>query len=187
MAHDRKIRSGFERLLHWLNAAAILTLIFSGWEVFNAAPFYPISFPDWITLGTDLTTGLLWHFAAMWLFLVSLGGFLIRRLILKKGVPLTPISPSGFVNDLRAAAKGNLGHDFTVYNQVQRLLYLGVVVIMIIAFLSGLALWKPVQFSFIGDTLGGYEWVRRWHFWAMASFSSFTLPWLFWHPKQSQG
>lgn len=171
----RGVRSGAERLLHWTAAAATLVLIASGWEIYNAAPFWPLTFPGWATLGGDLTAALLWHFAAMWAFAAALLLTLLRRFVLRRGVPLTPVRPSGVVRDLRDALTGRLGHDLAAYNHVQRLLYLGVLALMALVLLSGLALWKPVQLAPLTEALGGYEAARRWHFLAMAGIASFVV------------
>ena len=55
------------RITHWINAVAMLVMIGSGWEIYNASPLFPFTFPHAITLGGWLAGALLWHFAAMWL------------------------------------------------------------------------------------------------------------------------
>src|SRR5262245_31280490 len=59
------------RLAHWLNAAAIVVMVGSGWEIYNASPLFPFTFPTGITLGGWLAGALLWHFAAMWLLVAN--------------------------------------------------------------------------------------------------------------------
>lgn len=171
----RHLRSGPERLLHWLNAAAILILIGSGWEIFRADPFYPVAIPPAVTLGDDLTAALRLHFAAMWLCAVATVALLLRRLLPERAVRLWPISPRGILRDATAALRGRLGHDLTAYNHIQRGLYVGVFVLIVAAILSGLALWKPVQLALLADAIGGYEAARRVHFWTMAAITAFVL------------
>src|SRR5439155_18373775 len=59
------------RITHWINALAILIMIGSGWQIYNASPLFAFTFPNGITLGGWLAGGLLWHFAAMWLLIAN--------------------------------------------------------------------------------------------------------------------
>src|SRR5258708_40298536 len=59
------------RITHWINAVAVLLMIGSGWEIYNASPLFPFHYPRVITLGGCLAGALLWHFAAMWLLVVN--------------------------------------------------------------------------------------------------------------------
>ena len=71
-AHAAKvIQPAWVRIMHWINAVAILLMITSGWQVYNASPLFRFSFPAAITLGGWLGGALLWHFAAMWLLMVN--------------------------------------------------------------------------------------------------------------------
>ncbi len=77
------------------------------------------------------------------------------------------------LRDLRAALRFDLQHDMGVYNAVQKLLYLGVLFAGLVAVLSGLAIWKPVQLWFFCDLLGGYVTARYVHFFAMTAIAGF--------------
>ena len=69
-----------------------------------------------------------------------------------------------------AALRGKLSHDdLAVYNAVQRLLYLGVILAGVVIVLSGLSIWKPVQFKYLTAFFGGYDIARYVHFFAMSS------------------
>jgi thiosulfate reductase cytochrome b subunit len=59
------------RVTHWINVVAMIVMIGSGWEIYNASPLFPFVFPRGITLGGWLAGALLWHFAAMWLLAVN--------------------------------------------------------------------------------------------------------------------
>src|SRR5436309_16017776 len=59
------------RITHWINAFAMIVMIGSGWEIYNASPLYPFTFPQAITLGRWLAGALLLHFAAMWILVVN--------------------------------------------------------------------------------------------------------------------
>lgn len=174
--NDAPLHSALLRILHWINALAVLGLISSGWAIFNAAPFYDIAFPQEITLGGHLTEALRWHFALMWVFLATSAALLILRLLIRRGrIALLPVTPRGILKDLVAALRLRLAHDPGGYNQVQRAAYLAALLLSLLAVLSGLALWKPVQLSLLAEALGGYEAARRVHFWTMAGISAFVV------------
>ena len=59
------------RIVHWVNAIAMIMMIMSGWQIYNASPLFDFSFSRSITLGGWLAGALLWHFAAMWLLMVN--------------------------------------------------------------------------------------------------------------------
>src|SRR5215468_9871915 len=140
------IHPAWLRITHWINAIAVLMMIGSGWEIYNASPLFPFVFPPAITLGGWLAGALLWHFAAMWLFVVN--GLVYVTLGLATGRfrrKLLPVRPAEVVSDLRAALTGRLSHDdLSVYNAVQRLLYIGVILAGVLVVLSGISIWKPV-------------------------------------------
>jgi thiosulfate reductase cytochrome b subunit len=166
------------RLTHWINAVAMFVMIGSGWRIYNASPLFPFAFPPALTLGDGmdgLPGALLWHFAAMWLLVVNgityvalgiLSGRFRRKLL--------PIYPRDVIRDLRAALTGRLSHaDPSVYNAVQRLLYAGVIAAGAVIVVSGLSIWKPVQFQEAAAVFGGYDTARFVHFFAMAAITGF--------------
>jgi thiosulfate reductase cytochrome b subunit len=164
------------RLMHWLNVVAIVTLIGSGWEIYDASPFLPFTFPQWMTIGGWLGGAIAWHLAAIWLLMVNGLAYLIwgvasghfRRKLL-------PVSPRGVVHDMWQAMRFRLPHEVGVYNSVQRLLYLGVILLGILAVLTGLAVWKPIQLWPLSDLFGGFFISRVIHFIAMAGIVLFIL------------
>jgi len=159
------------RIAHWINALAILVMITSGWKIYNASPLFDFAFPNEITLGGWLAGALQWHFAAMWLFVLNglvyvvygiVSGHFRRKLL--------PLSPLGVLRDVGAALRGRLSHgDLTVYNAAQRAAYLALIFLLIVLVLSGLVLWKPVQFYWYGQFIGDYEGAQLLHFFAMAA------------------
>jgi len=81
-----------------------------------------------------------------------------------------PISPKGILNDLLAAIKGKLAHaDLSQYNQPQKLAYLFIIFDIMLLVLSGLAIWKSVQFPLLREMMGGYDTARIVHFVAMSA------------------
>jgi thiosulfate reductase cytochrome b subunit len=165
------------RITHWINVFAILIMVASGWRIYNASPLFGFKFPgDW-TLGGWLAGALQWHFAAMWLLAASgliyvtygiVSGHFRRKLL--------PVAPAAVWLDVAAAFRGKLAHDdLRVYNAAQRAAYLGAILIGIILVLSGLVLWKPVQFHTLGLLMGDYEGARYVHFFAMAALVLFVI------------
>jgi thiosulfate reductase cytochrome b subunit len=165
------------RITHWINAVAVVLMVGSGWEIYNASPLFPFVFPKSITLGGWLAGALLWHFAAMWLLAVNGLVYLVLGIITGRfRRMLLPVRPGAVVADAKLALRGQLSHaDPSVYNAIQKLLYLGVIVAGIVIVLSGLAMWKPVQLWWMAAMFGGYEPARYVHFFAMAAIVGFSV------------
>jgi thiosulfate reductase cytochrome b subunit len=165
------------RITHWINAAAMIVMIMSGLEIHNAYPTMPFKVPQAVTLGGWLGGALQWHFAAMWVLAVN--GLVYLAYGIASGRfrrKLLPISPRAIAADAIAALKGRLMHeDLSVYNAVQRVLYAGVIGAGVLAVLSGLAIWKPVQLAPLTMLLGDFDQARFIHFLAMAAIVSFLL------------
>jgi len=165
------------RLTHWINAFAMLVMIGSGWEIYNASPLFGFTFPGSITLGGWLAGALLWHFAAMWLLAVN--GIVYVALGLATGrfrSKLLPIHPGEVIADTKAALAFKLAHDdLSKYNAVQRLLYAGIIVVAVVIMLSGLSIWKPVQLQWLTALFGGYDAARYVHFFCMAAIVGFLV------------
>ena len=170
------IQPAWVRITHWINALAVVLMVMSGWQVYDASPIFPVlRFPSSITLGTWLGGALLWHFAVMWLlvtnFLVYVGLNLASGRLRRK---LLPLSFKSLTTDLVAALRGKLGHeDLSHYNAIQKLAYLVVIVDITLLVLSGLAVWKSVQFPLLRTLIGGYDNARVVHFFAMSVLVAF--------------
>ena len=173
---SRPIHPLWLRVTHWLNALAMVILVMSGWRIYNASPLFDFRFADSITLGGWLAGALQWHFAAMWLLAVNGMVYLLLNLgsgrLLRK---FFPVSPHAVLADLLDAMRGRLSHvEPHRYNAVQRVVYLFVMVDSVLLVISGLVLWKSVQFPLLRELLGGYEAARRVHFFAMAALVVFV-------------
>ena len=164
------------RITHWINAVAVIIMAMSGWRIYDASPFMGFAIPGQITLGGWLGGAILWHFAAMWLLVANGVIYLAINVISgRMWNKFFPWSPREFLADILAALKGKLSHaDLSHYNMVQRAAYLFVMLDSVLLVLSGLVLWKSVQFPILRELLGGYETARRVHFVAMATLVSFV-------------
>ena len=165
------------RIAHWINAVAILVMVGSGWKIYNASPLFDWLFPDAVTLGGWLAGALQWHFAAMWVLVLNgmiylaygIGsGHLKRRML--------PISPRAMLGDVLNVLRGRFAHDdLSVYNAAQKAAYLAAIALALLLVLSGLAIWKPVQFYGLASLMGDYEGARLVHFFSMAGLVLFVL------------
>jgi thiosulfate reductase cytochrome b subunit len=164
------------RVAHGVNALAMVCMLMSGWAIYNASPIFAFSFPAWATVGGWLGGSTAWHFAAMWLLaangLVYVAyGFAsghFRRVLL-------PIRRDELMRDMRQALRLELQHRLGVYNTVQRILYIVVLLLGVLVVASGLAIWKPVQLFWLTDFFGGYDVAREVHFIAMAGIAGFIV------------
>lgn len=164
------------RAMHWTNVLAVLVMVMSGWAIYNATGFLGFQIPRSLTLGGWLGGALLWHFAAMWLLVFNGVCYLLFNLFtLRLFRRFFPLSLKGLLADLRAALQGRLAHDDPQhYNMPQKLAYLFVMFDSVLLVLSGLVLWKSVQFPLLRTLLGGYEAARYIHFAAMAALLGFV-------------
>ncbi|HWN30830.1 MAG TPA: cytochrome b/b6 domain-containing protein, partial [Burkholderiales bacterium] len=164
------------RITHWINAIAILIMILSGWRIYDASPLFNFIFPDAITLGGWLAGALQWHFAAMWLLVLN-GLFYVCYGIVSGHFKSSflPVTPRSVWREFKNALRGQISHELGVYNAVQRAAYIGVLCIGVVLVLSGLSIWKPVQFQELAALMGGYEGARVVHFVAMGLLVFFIL------------
>jgi thiosulfate reductase cytochrome b subunit len=165
------------RIMHWTNAVTMLIMIGSGWKIYDDEVIFGwLHFPDALTIGKWAQHGLQWHFFGMWILalngLAYLGyGFAtgrFRRMLL-------PIRWNELIATIKDALRFRLAHDDpTKYNTVQKLLYVGILAVGVLIVLSGLVLWKPVQFSELMVLFGGsFQVVRLVHFLCMTAIVGF--------------
>jgi thiosulfate reductase cytochrome b subunit len=171
----KQIHPVFVRVTHWINAAAMTMMIMSGWQIHNAYPTLPFEFPKAVTIGGWLGAATQWHFAAMWVLMANGAAYLIYGLAsgrLRR--KLLPIRAKAVLSDTIAALSGRLKHDRPdTYNAVQRLLYLGAILASILVILTGLSIWKPVQFRELVSLFGDFDTARLIHFLAMTAIVLF--------------
>lgn len=164
------------RVAHWINAFAIVCMVMSGWAIYNASPLFGFDFPHWATLGGWLGGAIAWHLAAMWLLVVNgliylgyglLAGHFRRHFL--------PLRMRALLRDVKDALTFKLAHEPGIYNTVQRLMYIVVLLLGVLVVASGLSIWKPVQLDSLVDLFGGYDFARRVHFVAMAGIVAFVV------------
>jgi thiosulfate reductase cytochrome b subunit len=174
----RTLQPAWVRIAHWLNALAVVLMMLSGWRIYDASPvFQGLTIPTGLTLGGWLGGALQWHFAAMWLLFFNALFYLAMNLVTGRiRSKFFPLSPRAILHDLREALKGHLSHaDPSRYNAVQKFAYLFVMLDIAVLIISGLAIWKSVQFPVLRELMGGYDNARVVHFCAMALLAGFIV------------
>jgi thiosulfate reductase cytochrome b subunit len=181
---------GLVRAAHWLNAVFLLGMIASGLQIYMAYRHFGLrgqplpnpldgrSIPEWGRLGGWLAGGLNWHFALAWPFVITgliYIGFLAiagewRTLLFQPRDVRPAIQMQLYYLRLRRDHPPQGKH-----NALQKGAYTFIVVLGGIAALSGFAIYKPVQLSWLTAVFGGYELARYWHFIAVWLFLGFTL------------
>jgi thiosulfate reductase cytochrome b subunit len=175
--HARRLHPLPIRIMHWTNAVVMFIMIGSGWKIYNdEVIFGRLHFPDAITFGPYAQHGLQLHFFGMWLLVLNGLAYVIygfatgrfRRMLL-------PIRLRDLVANIRDALRLHLAHDDpTQYNTIQRILYIGVLLAGVLIVLSGLAIWKPVQFSELLSLFYDFQTARLVHFLCMAAIVLFV-------------
>jgi thiosulfate reductase cytochrome b subunit len=173
------------RLAHWALAIALPVLAMSGLQILLAFPAFgpklpPGSFlavPRWSALGGWLAGGIQWHFTFMWLFLGAGAIYVVYQLASGnwRQVIVSRRDLPGVVPMLRHYLRGApKPSSACTYNPLQKLAYTAVVALLLLQALSGLALWRPVQLSFLVSVMGGFQGVRIVHFAAMCGLLAFV-------------
>ncbi|ABS66213.1 cytochrome b/b6 domain-containing protein [Xanthobacter versatilis] len=166
------------RIMHWTNALSMIIMIGSGWKIYNDEVIFGfLHFPQDIVLGIWAQHALQWHFFGMWILAFNGLFYLAYGIATGRFARLFfPIRPREVVAEMVAALTFRLKHaDLTHYNAVQKVLYVGVIAIIIVQVVSGLAIWKPVQFSFLVSLFGGFQGARLAHFLGMAAIVGFMV------------
>ncbi len=171
------------RITHWVNALALLVMIGSGLRIFNAYPSFarrgeafccwparhtPI--PDSLTFGGWLAGARNWHFAMMWVLVVN--GFVYLAFIYLHGEWRDLVPRRGIVRDSWEMVRFYVGKRKDhprqgKHNALQRTAYFAMPIVGLMAVITGIAIWKPVQLAWLTNAMGGYVWARYFHFWAM--------------------
>jgi thiosulfate reductase cytochrome b subunit len=166
------------RIMHWTNAVAMLIMITSGWKIYNDEVIFGwLHFPEAITLGKWAQHGLQWHFFGMWVLAINgliylIYGFVTGRFREK----LFPIRPAEVIATVGDALRFRLNHDdLTHYNAVQKILYVGIILVGIVVVISGLAIWKPIQFSELTALFYDFQTARLIHFLCMSAIVGFLI------------
>ena len=166
------------RIMHWINALAMIVMITSGWGIYNDSVIVSgLHFPGGITLGGWAPQHLQWHFAAMWVLMLNGLAYLAYGVATGRfRERLLPIRAADIAQTIRETLRLKLAHeDLTVYNAVQKILYIVVILAGIVQVVTGLAIWKPVQLGFVIDLFGSFQGARIAHFIGMGVIVGFLV------------
>jgi len=179
------------RLTHWVNAVAFTLMVGSGLRIFNAYPAfhrkgssfccYPFEgkpIPSWLTFGGFLGAARQWHFAMMWVLVVT--GIVYVSFIYLHGEWRDIVPRRGDVRDAIEMIK------FYMYqrkdhprhgkhNALQKATYFIMPFVGAVIVLSGIAIWKPVTLGWLTAIFGGYIWARYWHFMGMLTLVTLSV------------
>jgi thiosulfate reductase cytochrome b subunit len=179
------------RLTHWANFVLLLGMIASGLQIYMSFTHFGIRgshyfpnpwdgkpFPPWSRLGGWLAGGLNWHFALAWPFAASgllYVGYLAltgewRSLVFRPSDVPRAVQMQLYYLKLRREHPPQGKH-----NALQKLAYTSIVLLGALSVLTGFAVYKPVELSWLTALFGGYELARYWHFWAVWLFVAFLV------------
>jgi thiosulfate reductase cytochrome b subunit len=172
------------RFCHWVNAVSLFVMVGSGMQIFRAFPSFGAKIPqhdllNWpkaFAIGGWLGGALQWHLTFMWIYMGSGALYLGYQIVSGhyKQVLFVPRDIAGLWPMIR--------HYFffgpkpparEAYNALQKQAYTAALVLGILSVLTGFAVWKPIQFSWLAWMMGGFHWARLAHFlvmWAMLGF-----------------
>ena len=151
----------FIKILHSLLIISLLMMMGSGLTIYNANPVFGgrdgWHIPKWATLGSYLASGRDWHFAVMWVFAFTL-------LIYGIYIFLTQRWKKRFFSeqDLKALQVGQNPKRKTY--AWHRLVYTGIIPVMLLAITSGLAMYKPAQLHLLSGLFINWQILRTVHF-----------------------
>ncbi len=172
----RKLHPLPVRIMHWTNAVAMIVMIGSGWGIYDDSVIMnPVYFPGAMRIGSWAAKSLQWHFAGMWLLVLNGLAYLIYGVVTGRlRERLLPIRVSELVETVRDTLRFKIAHeDLTVYNAVQKALYVLVILAGISQVVTGIAIWKPMQFPWLVGLFGGFQGARLVHFLGMAVIVGF--------------
>jgi thiosulfate reductase cytochrome b subunit len=168
------------RWTHWVNFPILTIMIWSGMFIYWANDEYSITlfghtfvkfFPDWyyslLHIPAHLSEGMAWHFCFMWFF--TLNGILYISYTIISGdwremVPQKKSFKEAWLVLLHDLHIRKMAPPQNKYNAAQRIAYTAIIIMGIGSVITGLAIYKPVQFYYLVWICGGYHFARIIHF-----------------------
>lgn len=175
------------RFTHWLNTISLFILIGSGLRIFIAFPSFGskipredffLTIPNSLTIGGWLGGALQWHFTFMWIYMITGLVYVIYQFTSGhwKRVLFTHKDVSGVLPMAKHYFLFRSKPEITEqYNPLQKLAYTSVIILGLLSVVTGLAIYKPVQFSFLTELMGGFGFARILHFVVMCAFILFVV------------
>ncbi len=190
MKKIKKIHPLAIRWFHWFNFPILFLMIWSGLLIYWANEAYGIGFGDWkihlfpkwfyefLGIPLRLAEGMSLHFFFMWFFMIN--GVLYAAYTIFSGewrylFPDKNSFKEAFLVTLHDLGLRKEEPPKVKYNGAQKIAYTSVLVMGLGSLLTGLAIYKPIQFSWLMWLFGGYEWARWVHFWLTMGYLVFFV------------
>ncbi len=173
------------RFCHWANAVSLVVLAMSGLQIFTAFPSFGAkvpqanlidAVPEALRIGGWLGGALQWHFTFMWIFAGTaivyvtyqiVSGHYRTVLFTVRDMPgVGPMARHYFFFGPKPLVTGQ-------YNALQKLAYTSTIGLGALSIVTGLVMYKPVQFSALAWLVGGFHTARLLHFLAMCGVLAF--------------
>jgi thiosulfate reductase cytochrome b subunit len=164
--------------MHWINAAVMMVMITSGWGIYDDdVIIHGLHFSGFWRLGDWAAWSLNWHLAGMWFFGINGLVYLIYGLMTGRfRERLLPIRWRDIIHTVIDTLHFKFAHeDLTVYNAVQKILYIVVIFSGIDQVLTGLAIWKPPNKVTRPENCTGFQSARVFHFAGMVVIVGFLI------------
>ena len=149
------------RITHWVNVPVLAVMAMSGLQILRAYPYFgpqgecwtwvPLQgwdSPEWMRAGSWLAGARHLHFLFAWLFVINACAYVAYVIWKRRWFP---------------------------YKRLQRIAYTGAFALAVLEVLSGFAIWKPVQLSWLAAMFGGYDGARVVHFLALILLMLFVV------------
>jgi thiosulfate reductase cytochrome b subunit len=179
------------RLTHWATFVLLAGMITSGLQIYSAYarfgerggpyyinPFEDREFPHSLRLGGWLAGGLNWHFTLMWPFIAS-GLLYLSYLVISgewRSLLFRPRDIRGAIEMQKYYLRLRKEHPAQgKHNPLQKLAYTFIMFLGVLSVLTGFAIYKPTQLSWLTTLFGGFQAARYWHFWAVWFFTAFLV------------
>ena len=179
------------RLTHWATFVLLAGMITSGLQIYTAYarfgerggpyyinPFQDREFPRSVRLGGWLAGGLNWHFTLMWPFIAA-GLFYLSYLVISgewRSLLFRPRDLRGAIEMQKYYLRLRKEHPPQgKHNPLQKLSYTFIILLGALSVLTGFAIYKPTQLSWLTALFGGFQAARYWHFWAVWIFTAFVI------------
>jgi len=179
------------RLTHWATFVLLAGMVASGLQIYTAYarfgerggpyyinPFQDREFPRSVRLGGWLAGGLNWHFTLMWPFIAA-GLFYLSYLVTSgewRSLLFRPRDIRGAIEMQKYYLRLRKEHPAQgKHNPLQKLAYTFIIFLGALSVLTGFAIYKPTQLSWLTALFGGFQAARYWHFWAVWFFTAFLV------------
>jgi thiosulfate reductase cytochrome b subunit len=154
-------QAGIAKIFHWVNILSLLMMMSSGLQIYNANPVFGgrdgWEIPGFLTIGNGLAQGRAWHFAIMWVYALNLLSYGLFILFTKRWQHR--FAGSSDLKVVRVSANEKRRN-----YAWHRLVYTGIIPILLLSIASGLAMYRPAQLPWLATLFGDWQTLRTIHF-----------------------